>query len=122
MVINKKPIVIVRGPTSSFVSSEKFNISCPICAVKFEKEVHLKEHLAEYSDFRDYRCDECQRQFVSTELLKKHVKNYLAPGMALTKHYCTVCNENCKSSIVLESHVAHLHARVLFKDDQSKPV
>lgn len=122
LAINKEPIVIVRGPTTSFVSLEKFKISCPICAVKFEKEVHLKEHLAEYLDFGDYRCDECQRQFVSTELLKKHIENHLAPGMPLTKHYCTVCNENCKSSIVLESHVAHLHARVLFKDDQSKPV
>ncbi|XP_046832902.1 uncharacterized protein LOC124430412 isoform X1 [Vespa crabro] len=122
MVVDKEPVVIVHGPTSSFVSLEKCNISCPICAVKFEKEVHLKKHLAEYLDFGDYQCNECQRHFVNSDLLKKHIENHLAPGMPLTKYYCTVCNENCKTSTVLESHVAHLHARVIFKDVSSKSV
>ncbi|KAF7384192.1 hypothetical protein HZH66_012442 [Vespula vulgaris] len=121
MVIDNEPMVIVHNPTSS-INLEKCNISCPICAVNFEKEVCLKEHLAEYLDFGDYQCGECKRRFANSEFLRKHVENHVAPGMSFSEYYCTVCNENFKSSDLLESHVAHLHARVIFKDVSSKPI
>ncbi|XP_015180732.1 PREDICTED: uncharacterized protein MAL13P1.304-like [Polistes dominula] len=98
------------------------NFSCSICPVKFDKEIHLKEHLIEYLDYGDYQCNECSRRFANIDFLNKHAENHLKPGMAKTEYYCLLCNEVCKSSMILESHVAHLHARIIFKDHSPKVV
>ncbi|KAK2576090.1 hypothetical protein KPH14_007425 [Odynerus spinipes] len=116
MTVSTDSVVFIHNSASPVIVSGKCNISCPICVVRFDKELYLKQHLAEYLDVGDYKCDECQRRFANSEFLRKHVVNHVRPGMSPSKYYCSVCNENFQSSIVYESHIAHLHARVFLND------
>ncbi|XP_043486974.1 putative histone-lysine N-methyltransferase 1 [Polistes fuscatus] len=119
---DNEAVVLMNPPNSSPIVVKKYNFYCSICPVKFDKEIYLKEHLIEYLDYGDYQCNECLRRFANSDFLKKHAENHLKPGMAKTKYYCILCNEVCKSPMVLESHVAHLHGRIIFKDDPPKNV
>ncbi|KAI4483735.1 hypothetical protein M0804_007995 [Polistes exclamans] len=120
--IDNETVLLTNPPNSIPNAVQNYNFYCSICPVKFDKEIYLKEHLIEYLDYGDYQCNECLRRFANFDFLKKHVENHLRPGMVKTKYYCILCNEVFKSSMVLESHVAHLHARIIFKDDLPKDV
>lgn len=116
LVALHEPIVVIDTSTSATIVASKCNIFCPICGVKFEKDIYLKQHLAEFLDVGDYKCNECQRRFANNELLQKHLSSHTTPGMFRSKYHCSLCNENFQSAIVYESHVAHIHAQVFFKD------
>ncbi|RZC42243.1 zf-AD domain containing protein [Asbolus verrucosus] len=78
---------------------------CPICQQpfrsKFILKCHKKTHDANYEQTRIVKCNACQKEFMSENSLKKHIRK----SHKGERHLCEVCGKSLTSAASLRDHV-----------------
>ncbi|KTF89171.1 hypothetical protein cypCar_00008162 [Cyprinus carpio] len=67
-------LIATLFPCSSFLDSRDRQITCPKCDKQFLKTDHLKKHLNSHDGKRDFICEKCNKGFLTKYHLTRHLK------------------------------------------------
>ncbi|XP_067686399.1 zinc finger protein 208-like [Haliotis asinina] len=99
------------------IAKEKLAYGCELCGKRFAEACYLREHMMKHTGERPFKCDVCDKGFISNSLLKKH---RLCHGPKT--HECTVCGKCFSQASSLNTHMQTHDAvkRVYLCDDCGK--
>uniref|UniRef100_A0A6A7G389 PR domain zinc finger protein 10-like isoform X2 n=1 Tax=Hirondellea gigas TaxID=1518452 RepID=A0A6A7G389_9CRUS len=76
-------------------------LPCPVCGKKQPSTAKLAVHMATHSELREFKCDECGKEFKRKDKLREHQKRMHGPNAKSTK-FSTVKNKNHTSEEIHE--------------------
>ncbi|CAL9705964.1 unnamed protein product [Knipowitschia caucasica] len=85
------PVVEVKEPaTVTPSSSNEFKYRCGLCCLRFKNPEDLSEHGCLPGSERQYSCMDCDKHFLHSSHLKKHLSTH--KQSSLNKYPCNQCN------------------------------
>ena len=86
------PNVLMMFFAISFYIFLPFLIRCPVCSRDFTQNVHLKVHMRKHTGNRPFQCSRCQKGFIDSTALAKHVENEACHSENFVFH-CRLCDK-----------------------------
>jgi len=91
-------------------SSHKY--TCVICQMKCSSVNDMTKHIEFYSNDGDFKCDKCNRQCETFDVLTHHKKLTHTYRDVFNGHACHQCGEILESIISLNCHEKHFHSNI----------
>lgn len=82
----------------------EFKYRCGVCCVRFRNPEELSEHGCLASVERQYSCLECDKHFLHSSHLNKHLSRHKQPS-SQSKYPCNQCNNNYSSPQIFLNHL-----------------
>ncbi|XP_075145031.1 uncharacterized protein LOC142220052 [Haematobia irritans] len=82
----------------------KFKYYCEHCGAGFAQKKTLSYHMKQNCMMKSFKCDQCEKVFISEENLKAHKTTH-------NNHICLECHEACSSIEDLSEHMINVHKR-----------
>ena len=92
---------------------EKQIFLCNECGTSFERKCYLRNHVSRMHGSREknYHCEDCQKSFLTSPELKRHVRVY-HPEKQDKRYQCPHCQRFLENNSKLTKHVNIVHLKV----------
>ena len=84
---------------------ETWKYLCHICDYAVNRQDHLTIHLAAHGIGDRFKCDQCDKEFLTKYHLQRHIKSHNSAPQK-----CNQCGKMYKTAKSLKQHIAILHA------------
>lgn len=95
---HKKP-----APLKTMTPTNEFKYRCGACCVRFRNPEELSEHGCMASVERQYSCLDCDKHFLHSSHLQKHLSTHKQTSQS--SYPCNQCNNNFSSSLDFLNHL-----------------
>jgi len=87
-------------------SSRKKAYTCSLCGRVLNKRQSLIAHERSHTGERPFKCEYCERRFITKQSLSRHIMNKHAAesGLPVPVHVCELCGKEFKSKKNLKEH------------------
>ncbi|XP_011635443.1 uncharacterized protein LOC105426074 [Pogonomyrmex barbatus] len=85
---------------------------CQICQIKCKDMNDMTKHMEFYSNDGDFKCDKCNKQYKTSDLLDEHMKLSHFCHDVHDGHICHICGEIFLDIVTLKCHEKHLHSNI----------
>ncbi|KAK7926288.1 hypothetical protein WMY93_008598 [Mugilogobius chulae] len=103
-VSDKTAVVAEKKPASLPLSpANEFKYRCGVCCERFRNPEELSEHGCLAGAERQYSCMDCDKHFLHSSHLKKHLSTH--KQSSLSKYLCNHCNNSFSSSHDFLNHL-----------------
>lgn len=93
-LLNQPAVKADNKPTSSsMAATSEFKYRCGVCCVRFRNPEELSEHGCLAGIERQYSCLDCDKHFLHSSHLKKHLSTHKQPS-SQSKYSCNQCNNS----------------------------
>lgn len=91
-----QPAVKADNKPSTLTAANEFKYRCGVCCVRFRNPEELSEHGCLAGIERQYSCLDCDKHFLHSSHLKKHLSTHKQPAPQ-SKYSCNQCNNSFSS-------------------------
>lgn len=107
---------------SKYLSIEKYlsnEYVCSVCQMKCMNVNDIVNHIILYSTSGDFKCDKCDRQCKTRDVLEQHKKLTHICRDVYNGYLCHICGEILETITSLQCHEKHFHSNANSIENQS---
>ncbi|XP_020291430.1 zinc finger protein 423-like [Pseudomyrmex gracilis] len=92
---------------------------CTICEIKYTNIDDILNHIVVYSTSGNFKCDKCDRQCKTRDVLEQHKKLTHICRDVYNGYLCHICGEILETITSLQCHEKHFHSNAKSIENQS---